>query len=106
IEGVIASSGNNSPGKFVAAAPIGFGQLGKVRLPAQLDCSACAKIMCRSPRRENHRRKNRHEDSEEQRQEDDVSNRPMESINPRKHLCFLLLAARTAVDSDRKESRR
>src|SRR5207253_5061414 len=97
VEGVSAGSGDDSAGEFMAAASVGFRQFGEVRLPAELNGVIRVEVTGGSQHCGNDCRHNRHHHGEEEREKNDVSNRPMESINPRKHLCSLLLAARTGA---------
>src|ERR1035441_9255461 len=75
------------------------------RHSAKFDCPTGAKVASGAPDRRDDRRRNRQHDGEKQRQENDVGSGPMESINPRKHGCFLLLALRTGAGSDRTANR-
>src|SRR5579864_6928443 len=67
IKRVVAGSGNHSAGKLVAASPIRFWQLRKIRFPTQLDRLLRSNGMGRAPRRRDDRRDDRHHDSKKQR---------------------------------------
>src|ERR1700758_294478 len=90
IESIVTGSGDDSSGEFVAAAPVFFRQFRKIGVPAQSRSAMGLKVAAGGPYGGCHGGGKRRHHSEENRQEHDMADRPVKSINSREHASHLL----------------